>query len=388
MANKPQNNQRTRSNFGNYALGEQLQKFTPRIKTKNTFADVKKVTDLGPDGEDHINVYTNCKTELGAALSPFATTPFISPFYGKFNSRQGFYYYLLSKDGHEAFRTMQPVKMRSYAAGLSTMGFFCPNLRFHMATALWSQIKDNEIIKQKLIDNQLPFEAYYLKRQKFENVVSHIPARPNSNATWITRIVSVIANALKKGVTPVFDEFIDDKEQLERLKAKITRPLTPPPEPKPKKEKVKKEVTAVEALSTAVAAEQNVVPEVDSSIPAGVEGGPALPDDQGSSIANQQPVGRGLTSPIFQVDEGPYQQLVGRGLTSPIFDIYEIGFSQAEKQGYEIGFSKAEKQGLDAVDELREALSEGSNSTSPTDLKPVVAEDQSSAECTLDQAPE
>lgn len=324
MANQPKNNPRN-SNLGNYALGDKLKKFTPNIKTKRVFEDVKKVTDLGPDGEDHINIYLNCKTPLGQALSPFTINPFIDRFYGKFNSRQGFYYYLLSKDGHEAFRIMHPIKMRNYAANLPTMGYFSPNLRYFMATALWSQIKDNEAVKQQLIDNQLPFEAYYLKRQKFENTVSHIPARPNGNAVWITRIVTVIANALKENKVPVFDEFIDNAELLEKLKSKISRPLTPPPPPKAKKEKVKKpevvapevdlapsvtnvvhqglafksvpgkgwvagmpETTPLEAFSSAVAAEQNVAPEVDSSIPAGVEGGPALPDEaEHVSTANE-----------------------------------------------------------------------------------------------------
>lgn len=352
MANKPQNKQRN-TNFGNFALGDKLQKFSSNIKTKRVFDDVRKVTDLGPDGEDHINVYMNCKTDLGNALSPFAITPFISQFYGKFNSRQGFYYYLLSKDGHEAFRTMHPIKMRSYAAGLSTMGFFCPNLRYHMATALWSQIKGNEVVKQKLIDNQLPFEAYYLKRQKFDDLVSHIPARPNGNAVWITRIITVIANALKKGVDPVFDEFIDDKEQLERLKSKITRPLTPPPEPKPKKEKVKKE-------------------------------------DVGSVTQK----GRGLTSPINHVDEVGYR--VDQQSTAVAETKVEI------PPGVEGGAALPVEEGMQAVEELREALIEGSNGTSIVDLNPVVAEaqeksldgsfvdspDQSRSECTLDQAPE
>lgn len=249
--------------LGNYALGDKLRPVASNLKTKRV-PEIRKVTDLGPDGEDHINVYMHCKTNLGSALSPFTVMPFVHPLFGKFGSRQGLYYYLLSKDGHEAFRTMHPSKMRVYAAELTTMGKFCANLRYHMATALWAQIKDNEEVKQKLIDNQLPFEAYYLRRQRLDDkMVSIIPSRPNSNATWITRIVVVISEALKEGVIPNFDEFIDDKESLEKLKAKITRPLTPPPAPKQKKEKKPKiDVKSMEAFDQeqAVAEGQPIEP--------------------------------------------------------------------------------------------------------------------------------
>lgn len=313
MANQPKKQRPVSRGLGNFAVGDKLKNISSHIKTRRDYDDVKKVTDLGPDGEDHINVYSNCKTELGKALSPFEIKPFIHPLYGKFNSRQGFYYYLLSKDGHEAFRTMPPtVKMSKYAANLPTMGFFAVNLRYFMAEALWYQIKDNETVKQQLIDNQLPFEAYYLRRQKFDDTVSLIPSRPNANAQWITRIVTVIANALKANTVPNFDEFIDDKEQLEKLKAKIMRPLTPPPAPKPKKEKVKKEVVTAEAkveippgieddASLPVEEGMQAVEELRDALNVG-SNGTSIDDLANTSIAPYPGEGTTFTDPLVQIN--------------------------------------------------------------------------------------
>lgn len=54
------------------------------------------------DGIDHINIYSKGKTELGRLLSNFAHTPVDIESDGKFESLEGYWYWLLSDKGVEA----------------------------------------------------------------------------------------------------------------------------------------------------------------------------------------------------------------------------------------------------------------------------------------------
>lgn len=60
--------------------------------------------DPKKDGFDHINVYSRGQTLLGRRLSNFAHTPFEVPFYGKFASVEGYWFWILTKD--ERLRTV------------------------------------------------------------------------------------------------------------------------------------------------------------------------------------------------------------------------------------------------------------------------------------------
>jgi hypothetical protein len=55
-----------------------------------------KQTSLVPseDGIGHINVYSKAKTKLGRELSNFSFSPFTHPEDGKFNSIEGYWYWL------------------------------------------------------------------------------------------------------------------------------------------------------------------------------------------------------------------------------------------------------------------------------------------------------
>ena len=57
----------------------------------------------GLDGEDHINIYSKGKTEIGRWLSNFSHTEIITED-GKFSSIEGYWYWLTTKD--ERLRTL------------------------------------------------------------------------------------------------------------------------------------------------------------------------------------------------------------------------------------------------------------------------------------------
>ncbi len=56
------------------------------------------VIDPEKDGIDHINIYSKGKTRLGRKLTNFAFSPFEHPEDGKFNSIEGYWYWVSTED--------------------------------------------------------------------------------------------------------------------------------------------------------------------------------------------------------------------------------------------------------------------------------------------------
>ena len=66
------------------------------------------------EGLNHINVYSKSQTSLGRALSNFFFSPFIHPVYGKFNTMEGFYCYLLTGNLNEDLRDMKGAEAKAW----------------------------------------------------------------------------------------------------------------------------------------------------------------------------------------------------------------------------------------------------------------------------------
>lgn len=232
----------------NTAMADKLKGFKGRStypKERNYVDELPRLTSYDGDGLDHINIYLDPKTELGSILSPFTIRPFISPFFGRFNSRQGLYFYLLSTNGHEAFRTMDPKNMRTYARKFVSIQPFAANLKYFMTRALWLQIANNERAIELIKDNQLPFDAYYSYLHRDGAVVTKVLSRPTHNAIWMIQSVKEIVAAIKEGREPNFEQFIDRPEELSILENKFSSTYVPPEpsansEPRPKKAKKNK----------------------------------------------------------------------------------------------------------------------------------------------------
>lgn len=255
----------------NTAMADKLKGFKGRSSynpQKNNMIDLPRLTAYEGDGLDHINVYLDPKTELGAILSPFTIHPFVSPFFGRFNSRQGLYFYLLSSNGDEAFRTMVPTRMRNYARNRVSIQAFAPNLKYFMTKALWSQVSGNERAIELLKDNQLPFDAYYSYQYRDGDLVSKVLSRPSHNTIWMIQAVNEISAAVKENREPNFAKFIDRPEELAALEEKFTSVYVPPA-PRPKKEK--KEKSAEQKMDEVLEKEQSEQPSHEQRVEAVVD---------------------------------------------------------------------------------------------------------------------
>ena len=113
---------------------------------------------MGVDGIDHINVYSQGKTELGRKLSNFAWTPFEIPGLGRFESVESYWYATIT--GVDALRSLVGYQAKKF-------GIRYPVIRSHptkeeLKIAYLAKLDAHPMIKEMLIQNNLPLKHYYI----------------------------------------------------------------------------------------------------------------------------------------------------------------------------------------------------------------------------------
>ncbi len=126
------------------------------------------------DGIDHINVYSKGKTYLGRYLTNFAYSPFELADHGKFDSIEGYWYWLLAEDHPHSYvlREMYGFKAKSVGKELSGKDWrddeeFKGLIRLAINAKLYQGPKD---MLNLFIKSDLPFTHYYVYGKKIINV--------------------------------------------------------------------------------------------------------------------------------------------------------------------------------------------------------------------------
>lgn len=119
------------------------------------------------DGSTHINIYSQGKTKLGRKLSHFAKTPFRHPFFGPFESMEGFWYYMRGVkivDGKEQrddqLRYLCGFEAKQYGRQLKAKWY--DDFWEDILAANYQKIIQNEEIRDMMINSTLPFKHYYV----------------------------------------------------------------------------------------------------------------------------------------------------------------------------------------------------------------------------------
>lgn len=237
------NNQAARKSPGNKFKSHQAQPMNP-VLNPDQFRPtnrLRKLIDLIGDGDDHINIYQNPKTKLGQIFSPLVDFHFTIPLHGRFASRQGLRYYLLSIDGDEAYRRMSSNKMHSYSMARNNSEHSYPNLQFFMVQALVEQINSNPEALELILENDLPFDAYFMNRVMIQGTQNMIPTRP-FDANQMIEVAQRISDAIKNDVDVDMSSYIDDHDRLEAMQNRILQEqlFVEENRPAPKKKKKKK----------------------------------------------------------------------------------------------------------------------------------------------------
>jgi len=121
------------------------------------------------DGVTHINVYSKGKTELGRFLTNFSYSPFVHPEDGKFNSIEGYWYWLSSKD--DKLRTLSGFLAKQYGRKVKASDWLNDDKsKAKILEAIKIKIDNNPKMKKLLQENKLPLTHYYTYGDKVVNV--------------------------------------------------------------------------------------------------------------------------------------------------------------------------------------------------------------------------
>ncbi len=112
------------------------------------------------DGCTHINVYSKGATELGRLLAHFTYSPFVHPYYGPFNSMEGFWYYIKARKPDDALRTLHGWEAKEYGKKLEHIRR--PNFKELIVDANYHKVMQNPRLRDLMVASMLPFDHYYL----------------------------------------------------------------------------------------------------------------------------------------------------------------------------------------------------------------------------------
>lgn len=127
----------------------------------------QKATPLTPanhtpdgDGVDHINIHVDGKTELGRMLSTFHRSQFTHPWFGPFNSMEGFWFYIKTKEKPDELRMLSGLKAKKLGKSLTRQ--WVENFTDIITAANYFKIEQNPHLKKLFLESTLPFDHYYL----------------------------------------------------------------------------------------------------------------------------------------------------------------------------------------------------------------------------------
>jgi hypothetical protein len=164
---------------------------------------INKGTKINPmaDGVEFINIWINGKTELGQYLSHFYKSPFIHPVLGPFNSMEGFWHYIRNGAKDDSLRTLSGMAAKNHGKRLECQ--YVANFQEIITAANFYKIEQNLMIKNLLVESDLPFMHYYLftpvkaDHSTVEPIVINI-----SNNAWLIDSFEEIRKMFQHGQRP------------------------------------------------------------------------------------------------------------------------------------------------------------------------------------------
>jgi hypothetical protein len=119
------------------------------------------IWDPTEEGKTHINIYSNSCIPLGRALSNFSHFPFVHPEYGKFESVEAFYYWLLTGQEHEELKELWGLKAKQHGMSLPVKRKIDKEFKEQIQYAIGLKVLQHNYILDLLIHSTLVFTHYY-----------------------------------------------------------------------------------------------------------------------------------------------------------------------------------------------------------------------------------
>jgi hypothetical protein len=152
------------------------------------------------DGIKFINIWFKGKTQVGRMLSHFYESPFIHPYFGPFNSMEGFWHYIQNVERDDALRSMSGMTAKNHGKKLSW--HYVDNFHEIINTANFYKIEQNAELKKLVIESELPFTYYYLYEPTADAKGQPDVAITPPGYKWLIDGFEKNREMLKRGVRP------------------------------------------------------------------------------------------------------------------------------------------------------------------------------------------
>lgn len=163
-------------------------------KKKDVPGGVEQIENyLVLDGVEYINIYLHGKTELGQMLAHFYKSPFLHPYFGSFNSMEGFWHYIKTQEKDDRLRVMTGPEARKLGKTLTR--HYIKNFHDVITAANFYKIEQNEKLKKLFVESTLPFDYYYLFGP------GQVLVRP-TGGEWLLESFTKIRTMMKEGERP------------------------------------------------------------------------------------------------------------------------------------------------------------------------------------------
>ncbi len=167
------------------------------------------------DGISHINIYLLGKTPLGQMLAHFFRAPFKHPDLGPFDSLEGYWHWVKSKDRPDKLRYLSGFSAKRTGAETEKLSNV-PDFQELILEGNYCKITQNEEILKLFAESTLPFEHYYMWKQEDPESEDNYPIRPRS-MDWLIPQFELLRDMIRNGAVPP------------RLEGKVTPPTLPSP---------------------------------------------------------------------------------------------------------------------------------------------------------------
>lgn len=151
------------------------------------------------DGIDHINIWYQGETDLGACLSFDSLIPFTHSIFGGFSTFTGFWHYIKTTERDDLLRGMWGRKLDEYSRTLTRC--LVPNFKAIILDSNWQRIQQHPALVEATIESTLPFDIYSI------NPETHLWKRaPYYN--WLIAGIEETRKALKENRPPDWSMFL------------------------------------------------------------------------------------------------------------------------------------------------------------------------------------
>jgi hypothetical protein len=153
---------------------------------------------LNEDNVKNIRIDNRAKTTLGKMLDSQYIAPFFHPNLGRFNTTEGFWYYISSPEPNELFRELHGHECRKLIhdirkESISNNRVYVPFFKEHIYNANYLKITQNPHLRKLLMRSKLPFEYYYVDEKRDPPVL----VQPTSRR-WVLQQFEDIRDKLKR----------------------------------------------------------------------------------------------------------------------------------------------------------------------------------------------